>query len=77
MIICDGCGEDISYSGGANSWRLVLGVEPLHIEPGNATMDVYILPYLSSKYRFCYFECLKKWLESQGYTNYPRPAVRE
>ena len=63
-INCDFCTRDLSVSGGAIDYRLLLKNEELPL-PGNTCIDVYIKPPIDSDKHFCGLGCLVKWSKTQ------------
>lgn len=62
---CEACKQDLSTTEGIMAWRLHLGSEPIPMQAGCATVDVYVHPHIDKDCYFCGFGCLKKWVDEQ------------
>lgn len=65
-ITCDGCGEDITYTGNSVDWRLALVNEPIPLR-GSIATDMMIFPRIEHDVHFCGLPCLQEWLWRQAF----------
>ena len=64
VIICDGCGKDLTYTGNSVDYRLALVSQPMPSKGGGAASYRLIYPAIKSTKHFCGLRCLKNWAQS-------------
>jgi len=63
-ITCDGCGNDLTYTGNEEEYRLALNLERKTIHPDiTYVTSMYFIPPIKKNKHFCGIECIEKWLE--------------
>lgn len=67
QITCDGCGEDLTYTGNCEDYYLVVSYSskvPLYVKeglPGGVVTAVAIAPPIKCNHYFCDLRCLDHW----------------
>lgn len=62
-VICDGCGEDCTYTGNIVDYRLRLSVEQKVNKNDFGTL-LGVQPPIPHNLDFCGLACLRKWQEN-------------
>lgn len=62
-VTCDTCERDLSVSGGADAYRLVLAPEKLP-HPGGVHLDIMVYPPIDRTHYFCGLGCLARWVDA-------------
>jgi len=64
-VACDWCDKDLSSTGNAVDWRIVLADEPI---PSRGKMNtlLHIRPCLGQTRYFCGTGCLRLWVEKNA-----------
>jgi hypothetical protein len=64
-VICDGCGKDITSTGGIPDFRLHLESQKLP-HSSNIIAAVLVYPDIEEDCYFCNLQCLERWLTKRA-----------
>ena len=62
QVTCDFCGGDLTTTGNAVGYRLVLASQPIPSRGGIVT-DVHVDPIIDREKHFCSTKCLGAWVK--------------
>lgn len=64
QILCDACGEDLTYTGNSMDYNLLLASQSKAHYPGSYVVTDMAIPNPMPKAKhFCDLRCLKAWLD--------------
>ena len=62
-IHCDDCDNDLTNSGNAMSWRIVVDSQHVLSFPGMPVTHMYMAPQIQGPLHFCGLDCLRRWVD--------------